>query len=571
MSSIKLIDQKMFRDAFLAGAYNLSNNKEIINELNVFPVPDGDTGTNMTLTIMSAAEEVKKLSSPSIDDLGKAIASGSLRGARGNSGVILSQLFRGFCKDIKGKKDISALDLASAFSRAVDTAYKAVMKPKEGTILTVAKGMAQKAFELVEVEDDVLIFLEEVVKFGDKVLAKTPDLLPVLKEAGVVDSGGQGLMEFMHGVLTSLKGGSVELKDAPAEKIEYPGLDIKNMRGSSREDISTADIKFTYCTEFICNLREPISDAEKEKFRDYLLSIGDSLVFVSDDEIIKIHVHTNHPGQAFEAALERGFLTNMKIDNMKEEHSERVLLEMEKVKNASFDMKKEEEKPAEPEGERKDFGFIAVASGEGLSDILKSSGVDYVISGGQTMNPSTDDFINAANTINADTVYILPNNKNIILAANQAAGLIKDKKLMVIPTTTIPQGISAMLAFSFDADSDANFEAMSDAINDVRSGSVTYAVRDTSIDGKEIKKDDIMGLSDKGIESVGNDISRVTVELIKAMADDDAELVTIYYGEDVGRDAAEKLVSYIEELDLGVDIELADGGQPIYYYLVSVE
>ncbi len=580
MSVVTSIDAEIFRNAFLSGAANLSNKKEIINELNVFPVPDGDTGTNMTLTIMSAAEEVRGLINPTIDDMGKAIASGSLRGARGNSGVILSQLFRGFCKDIKGKKALSTEDLASAFSRAVETAYKAVMKPKEGTILTVAKGISEKAFEIYETTDDITEFLSQVVEYGDEVLSKTPDLLPVLKEAGVVDSGGQGLMEVMRGILLSLLGEDVKAETPEAETVSHPKIDIADMRGSSREDISTADIKYTYCTEFICNLNKPLSDEEVEAFKAYLLTIGDSLVCVNDDEIVKVHVHTNHPGEAFEKALTFGFLTNMKIDNMKEEHSERVLLEMERIKNGSFSLeyKKEdtvEEKAsvekdvaAEPE---KDFGFIAVSSGDGLTEVFKGVAVDHVISGGQTMNPSTEDFLNAVKEVNAKTIFLLPNNKNIILAANQAANLSKDKKLLVVPTVSIPQGISAMLSFSLDMDAETNLKNMKEAAQNVKSGEVTFSIRDTSIDGKTIAKDDIMGISDKGIEAVGSDVSEVTKELIRDMTDEDTELVTVYYGADVEDAAAEKLTEELGEEFPDIEFELQNGGQPIYYYLVSVE
>ena len=570
---LKEIDAKSFRVAFISGANNLSNHKEIINELNVFPVPDGDTGTNMTLTIMSAAQEVRALEDPDMDDMGKAIASGSLRGARGNSGVILSQILRGFCKDIKGKKVLTAEDLASAFSRAVETAYKAVMKPKEGTILTVAKGIAEKAYLLIDTEDDIAEFLAEVVKHGDEVLANTPNQLPVLKEAGVVDSGGQGLMEFIRGIYLAIIGQPVSDNDAPVRLIEGPKKSIEEMRGSSREDISTADIKFTYCTEFICNLKKPLTDADSDTFRDYLLSIGDSLVFVSDDEIVKIHVHTNHPGQAFEKAIEYGFLTNMKIDNMKEEHSERVMLEQSRLQAFS------EAKPEAPEekkaytGPKKQFGFVAVASGDGIAEIFKGAAVDYVISGGQTMNPSTDDFLKAAEEINAEVIFLLPNNKNIILAANQAANLSKDKRLYVVPTKSVPQGISAMLAFSLTATAEENLQAMSEAAESIISGEVTYAVRDTSINGTEIKKDDIMGISDKGISSVGSDVETVALELIDSMIEqgDDPELISIYYGSDIDKDTAEALVARLEEKNPDIDVELQMGGQPIYYYLISAE
>lgn len=576
ISSLTAADLKV---AFLSAAYNISNKKEIINELNVFPVPDGDTGTNMTLTIMSAAEDVKRISEPDLSSLSKAISSGSLRGARGNSGVILSQLFRGFCKDIKSKDTLDTIDLSEAFQRAVDTAYKAVMKPKEGTILTVARGMSEKASEIAENVTDIIEFGEIIIEHGDKVLLDTPNLLPVLKEAGVVDSGGQGLMEVMRGALSAIKGERIALNDAPEAKISAPETDITKMRGSSREDISTADIKYTYCTEFIVNLSKPISEIAADRFKSFLLSIGDSLVFVYDDEIVKIHVHTNHPGQAFEKGLSYGSLTNMKIDNMKEEHSERVALERERLKDQypeamySFsDEKPSDDKPSDdvPE-EAKKFGFIAVSPGEGISRIFEGIGIDHIISGGQTMNPSTDDILSAAEKVNAETVFIFPNNSNIILAANQAESICKDKKLIVVPTTAVPQCVTAMLEFSDSLSGEENMRAMTDSLANVRCGEITYAVRDTQIGGTDIKEGDIMGLTGGSIASSGNDISDVAFNMIDSMADDESELISIYYGKDISEEQANALSERLSEKYPDCEVELNYGGQPIYYYIVSVE
>ena len=582
--SLTSVNAELLKAAFLAGANNLSNNKEYINELNVFPVPDGDTGTNMTLTIMAAAYEVEAVAKPTMDLLSKAISGGSLRGARGNSGVILSQLFRGFCRDIKGKDTLDVNDITAAFARAVETAYKAVMKPKEGTILTVAKGIYDKAAELCDYEDDVVCFMEQVVEHGDMVLQHTPELLPVLKEAGGVDSGGQGLMEFLRGVLAGIKGEKIELKDsAPAQPARGAGLleEIPGRpAGSGSDTISTADIKFGYCTEFIILLDKELTDKQVEELKAYLLSIGDSIVCVADEELVKVHVHTNHPGLAFEKALTDGALTRMKIDNMREEHSERVSMEEEKRRaeeqDAAFrEMKyrnkpQEEAKPAEPAVVKK-YGFIAVSVGEGMSEIQKGLGVDYVISGGQTMNPSTDDILSAVEQVNAENVFVFPNNKNIILAANQAADICEDKKIIVVPTKTVPQGICAMLNFLEDLSPEENLEAMKEAISLIKSGEVTYAVRDTSIDGKEIKNGDIMGISDKGIDVVGTTVDEVTTSLIEGLVDEDSALITLYYGSDVSKEDAEKLSEALTEKFDELEVELHEGGQPIYYYIVSVE
>ncbi len=582
--SLTSVNAENIRAAFIAGAHNLSNNKEYINELNVFPVPDGDTGTNMTLTIMSAASEIEAVANPTMDLLSKAISGGSLRGARGNSGVILSQLFRGFCRDIKGKETLDVNDLTAAFARAVETAYKAVMKPKEGTILTVAKGIYDKAAELCDYEDDVISFTEQIIEHGDNVLAHTPELLPVLKEAGVVDSGGQGLMEFLRGALAGLKGETIELAEGiPSQPARGAGLleEIpKKPSGSGNDNISTADIKFGYCTEFIILLDKELTDKQVSEFKAYLTSIGDSIVCVADEELVKVHVHTNHPGLAFEKALTYGGLTRMKIDNMREEHSERVSMEEEKRRaeeqEAAFQEMKyrnkpaAEETPAEPV-ELKKYGFIAVSVGDAMEETEKSLGIDYVISGGQTMNPSTEDILSAVEKVNAENVFVFPNNKNIILAANQAAAICEDKKIHVIPTKSVPQGISAVLSFAEDMSPEENIEAMTEAISAVKSGEVTYAVRDTSVDGKEIKNGDIMGISDKGIDVVGTSVDEVTTSLIEGMVDEDSGLITLYYGSDVSKEDAEKLCDALTEKFDELEVELHEGGQPIYYYIVSVE
>ena len=563
--SMNTIDAATLQRIFLAGAYNINNHKEYINELNVFPVPDGDTGTNMSLTIMAAAAEVQAIENPTIDSLAKAISGGSLRGARGNSGVILSQLFRGFCKDIKGKTELDVMDLASGFSRGVETAYKAVMKPKEGTILTVAKGIAEQSAMSAAQGEDIIEFSKSVIEYGDEVLAGTPELLPVLKEAGVVDSGGQGLMEVLKGMFAALKGETITLNDdslTPAA----PKKEAVKTTGSGNDSISTADIKFGYCTEFIIMLEKEFTEEDEDGFKEYLLSIGDSLVVVSDDEIVKVHVHTNHPGLAFEKALTFGSLTRMKIDNMREEHHERVIMEQDR----QMMNKKEEEKKNHKEPAKK-YGFIAVSVGEGINQILKDIGVDYIIEGGQTMNPSTEDILSAIEHVNAENIFILPNNKNIVLAANQAADICNEKNIIVIPSASVPQGISAVIGFVAEAEPDMNKDNMIEAMQSVKSGEVTYAVRDTTASGKTIKTGDIMGISDEGICAVGSDIQEVTTELIQNMTDEDSGLISIYYGSDVSKEDAEKLEQQVSEKYPDLDVDLNYGGQPIYYYMVSVE
>lgn len=565
------IDALQLKNAFLAGANNLNAKKEWINELNVFPVPDGDTGTNMTMTIMSAAREVAAIDAPTLENVAKAMASGSLRGARGNSGVILSQLIRGFTKEIREHADEAGIDnliMARAFSRAVETAYKAVMKPKEGTILTVAKGMADRITELSVTDEDLMTMLEKVVAYGDEVLAKTPEMLPVLKEAGVVDSGGQGLMTVVKGALASLKGEEVvlDLGDQGAAKTEAP------TERKSRGEISTADIKFGYCTEFMVNGDHEFTDEEVDSLRAWLGGVGDSIVCFSDENIIKVHVHTNHPGEAFEKGLTMGYLSKMKVDNMRLEHHEVLIEDASKI---AEEEKKEEaapaaapEKPTEPP---KEYGFISVSAGEGLTEIFRGIGVDYVIEGGQTMNPSTEDILNACDQVNAETIFVLPNNKNIILAANQAKDIIEDKTIIVVPTKTIPQGITAMISFSPDMSPEENLEAMKDASQCVRTGEITYAVRNTTIDGHAIEKDDIMALGDDGLLAVAKEKDQAVLEAVKAMVNDESEIITIYYGQDIPEEEAEALAARIRKAYPQVETELQYGGQPIYYYFLSVE
>lgn len=557
---MNVIDAKMLQKMFIAGAKNLEAKKEWINELNVFPVPDGDTGTNMTLTIMSAANEVGAIQEPTMENVAKAISTGSLRGARGNSGVILSQLFRGFTREIKKYDEINVEVLSRACVRAVETAYKAVMKPKEGTILTVAKGMADKSCELLGQSDDLSYVIDEVIKHGDYVLSQTPEMLPVLKQAGVVDSGGQGLMVVMKGAYDALLG----------KEIDYTLETTGSSSGSMVMDelpLDEADIKFGYCTEFIINLDKPMSEKEESSFKDFLESIGDSIVLVADDEIVKVHVHTNQPGEAFTRALTYGSLSRMKVDNMREEHHERLIKNAEKMAA----QQKEEEEQAKADEPKKKYGFIAVSVGEGLDEIFKGLNVDYIISGGQTMNPSTEDILNAVDKVNAENIFVLPNNKNIILAANQAESLVEDKNLIVIPSKTIPQGISAMIGFIEDSTPEENKEAMTESMSYVKTGEVTYAVRDTVIDDKEIKEGNIMGIGDEGMLAVGEDIADTTVEMIQAMQDEDSEIVSVYYGEGMTGEDADALAEKITEVLPELEVEIYPGGQPVYYYIVSVE
>lgn len=563
--SVSKIDAQLLSKMFMAGACNLEKKKEYINELNVFPVPDGDTGTNMTMTIMSAYRELSSLKDPEMAAVCKAISSGSLRGARGNSGVILSQLIRGFTKVATENKELDVNIITDALQSAVNTAYKAVMKPKEGTILTVASGIYDKAAELQKNgEQDLEKFIKEVIDYGDEVLLRTPELLPVLKQAGVVDSGGQGLMEVLHGALDAFLGKEVDTVITPSKS------SAKSERAAaSMENLSTSEIKFGYCTEFIILLNKPFNVKQEIDFKSFLESIGDSIVVVADDEIVKVHVHTNDPGLAFQRALKYGQLSNMKVDNMRLEHNERVI-QFEEGKAQSAENVKADDKPQVNE-EAKEFGFIAVSAGSGICEIFKSIGVDHIIEGGQTMNPSTEDMMKAISKVNAKNVYILPNNKNIIMAANQARDLEEEKNVVVIPSTTIPQGISAMINYMAESSVDDNTENMIEGTKSVKTGQVTYAVRDTEIDDKTIKKGDYMGIGDKGILSVGPDRDVVIKEMVAEMVDDDSSVITIYYGEDVKEDDAEAIKSALEEAYEDIEVELQNGGQPIYYYIISVE
>ena len=620
--AVQSIDAKMLAKMFLAAAKNLEAKKEYINELNVFPVPDGDTGTNMTLTILSAAKEVAALENPSMDTLAKAISMGSLRGARGNSGVILSQLFRGFTKGIRNQEELTAEILAEACGHAVETAYKAVMKPKEGTILTVAKGMAEKAEELSD-ETDIETFLREVILHGDVILNQTPEMLPVLKQAGVVDSGGMGLMEVVKGAFDAFLGKEIDTD------FEKPEVSVMIQSGK----VDTARIKFGYCTEFIILLEKPYSDKEETEFKAYLESLGDSIVVVSDDQVVKVHVHTNDPGLAIQKALSYGSLSNMKIDNMRLEHQEKVIKEaereaarkkeqekaegkdkkpievkepekaskpieaekpsaavlpetnvtpLEKVEETAKETSKKEAKETvkeetettketAPQEEEKEFGFIAVSIGEGLNEIFRQVGVDYIIEGGQTMNPSTEDMLHAIEQVKAEHIFILPNNKNIILAANQAKAMSESKDIRVIPTTTVPQGITAIVNFVPELSAEDNEANMTEEIQNVKTGQVTYAVRDTQIDGKEIYANDIMGIGDSTILSVGKEIEATTLDMISQLVDEESGLISIYYGADMKEEDAEALAKKLEEEYSLCDVEIHFGGQPIYYYVVSVE
>ena len=555
---ISTINAGMVKNAFLAGAKGLAAKKEWINELNVFPVPDGDTGTNMTLTIMAAAKEVAGLENPSMDQLAKAISSGSLRGARGNSGVILSQLLRGFTKEIKTVDEIDVTTLANAMMRGTETAYKAVMKPKEGTILTVAKGMADKAAELAPQTEDVLEFSEKVLEYGEYVLSQTPEMLPVLKEAGVVDSGGQGLIQVIKGCIEGLKGKVVDIDAAVTPSVSGNGA-AKTATGAG--STQAADIRFGYCTEFIINAEKPADETTEQELKDYLSTIGDSLVVVADDDIVKIHVHTNDPGLAIQKALTYGSLSRIKIDNMREEHQEKLIKDSERLAA---------QQKAEEEAKEK-YGFIAVSVGEGLFEIFKGIGADYIIEGGQTMNPSTEDMLEAIEKVHAETVYILPNNKNIILAAEQAKSLSEDTKVYVVPSKTVPQGITALINFAPDLTAEENMEQMTEEMSHVKTGQITYAVRNTSIDGMEIAEGDIMGIGDSGMLAVGKNIEETAMESLRKMVDDESELVTIYYGEDVTEEDAEAFCEKARKEFTSCEFECQNGGQPIYYYMISVE
>ena len=569
---INTIDASVLAKMFLAGAKNLDAKKEWINELNVFPVPDGDTGTNMSMTIMSAAKEVSALENPDMKSLAKAISSGSLRGARGNSGVILSQLFRGFTKVIAEYDVIDVNVLCDALQKAVETAYKAVMKPKEGTILTVAKGGADKALELVDETDDLVFFISEVIKEADRVLAKTPDMLPVLKQAGVVDSGGQGLVQVLKGGLDSLMGKEIDYTiegAAPKKQTESTGASNSYIDAQANQEI-----KFTYCTQFLIMLDKPFGSKKEDEFKAYLESIGDSIVVVADDEIVKVHVHTNDPGMAMQRALTYGSLTTIIIENMKLERDEKVSAMKEKeMQVAELPEEKKETEPQEVSepAEQKEMGFISVSIGEGINEIFRGLGVDYIIEGGQTMNPSTEDMLNAIEKVNAKNIFILPNNKNIILAANQAVSLVEDKNIFVIPTRTVPQGITALINYIPESSAEENAERMTEELDNVKTGQVTYAVRDTVIDDKQIRQGDYMGIGDKTILSVGADMETVTKDMVEQMIDEESSIICIYYGADTDEAAANKLAEDIQADNPDVEIEVHFGGQPIYYYVISVE
>lgn len=559
--SVERIDALMMKKCFLAGAKALEARKDYINELNVFPVPDGDTGTNMTMTIMAAVREINKITDVTVDNLCKAMSSGSLRGARGNSGVILSQIFRGFTKELKGLEYLEVTDLGNSIQHAADTAYKAVMKPKEGTILTVIKAGAERSVELLmEGESqDMVAFAEKVVAYMEDTLKRTPDMLPVLKQAGVVDSGGEGLMTFVRGALAALQGKEVDLDISGVDAKASPAITT----GSSED---AADIKFGYCTEFIIMLERDQDKVEKE-LKAYLQDIGDCVVVVADDEIVKVHVHTNHPGLAFEKALTYGSLTSMKIDNMREEHQEKLIRDAETVAKQQAEEDQREDEPKEHKAD----GFVVVSAGDGLSDIFKDLGADEVIEGGQTMNPSTEDILQAVEKVPADTVYILPNNGNIILAAEQARNLAEDKKVVVIPSTNIPQGIAAMINFMPGQPAEENTQQMTEEMGNVKSGQVTYAVRDTRMDGQEIKQGDYMGIADKKIVAVEKGLPEVTVELVEGMIDEESELVSLYYGADVTEKDAEAVADLILKDHDDLEVEVQYGGQPVYSYFVSVE
>ncbi|PWT28210.1 MULTISPECIES: DAK2 domain-containing protein [Butyrivibrio] len=612
--STSSIDSRMVARMFLAGAKNLEAKKEWINQLNVFPVPDGDTGTNMTMTIMAAAKEVQECDKNDMAAVCKAISSGSLRGARGNSGVILSQLLRGLTKGLKEHEEIDVQILADAFDKAVETAYKAVMKPKEGTILTVAKGAGDKARELASAgETDIEKFAKEVIEYADEVLDKTPDMLPVLKQAGVVDSGGEGLVQVLKGALSGLLGEEIDL--TPVAAVEAPTAPKKIV---SKE--APVEIKYGYCTEFVILLKRELNSKQESDFRKFLGDIGDSIVMVADDEICKIHVHTNDPGLAIQKALLLGQLSNMKVDNMRMEHREKLfhmnengtadeidqeisgMAERTIPQDAEYEYPEgeikvsgkhvdavlndaakwgddkgeafgsmEENKASEPAEEPADFGFVAVCAGDGLTELFKGLGVDEVISGGQTMNPSTDDILTAIEHVNAKTVFVLPNNKNIIMAANQARDLSEDKEVIVIPTKTVPQGVTAVINFIPDMSAEENKETMMDVIGGVHTGEVTYAVRDTVIDDKQIHEGDYMGIGDEGIISVGQKMEDVTFEMLKGLMSEELELISIYYGADVDEETAESLRKRVANEYPNCDIELQPGGQPVYYYIVSAE
>lgn len=552
--ALESIDSKILKNMFIAGAKYLESKKKYVDELNVFPVPDGDTGTNMSLTIIAAAKEVQNADDNSMAQVAKAISSGSLRGARGNSGVILSQLLRGFSKEISEHHVLDTLIIAHAFQKGVETAYKAVMKPKEGTILTVARAIADKASQLSEDTDDILFVLKETLAHAEAVLAKTPEMLPVLKEAGVVDAGGQGLIYVLKGAYLTLQNNG----EIPFD-VEEEVVDIVDHR--FQKQYATDEIKFGYCTEFIINVRDEkinTSELEAMELRSFLETIGDSIVAVADEDVIKIHVHTNDPGIALQKALGLGELSNIKIDNMREQHSH---ITFEHNKDDKSDIQKE----------RKENGFVAISIGSGLSKIFSSLGVDYIVEGGQTMNPSTEDILLAIEKVNADHVFILPNNKNIILAAMQAKELVEDKTIHVIPSKSIPQGITAMINYTQGLSAEENEQTMTAHLADVSTGQLTYAVRDTSVNDQAIQQGDILGIGNDQILVVEKEVEKCAKALIHHLINEDSGLVTIYYGEDIDETTANDLATYIQENYEECEVEVHYGGQPLYYYLLSVE
>ena len=540
---IQYIEGKMLRDMFVSGANNLQNHKELVDKLNVFPVPDGDTGTNMSLTISYAMKELAKVENDSITEIGKSLSKGSLMGARGNSGVILSQIIRGFSKSIEGKEQISTEDLAKAFKNGSDTAYKAVIKPIEGTILTVVRESGEYAIKAAKKEKDLLKFLEMVIDEANKSLERTPELLKNLKEAGVVDSGGKGLVLIYEGMYEALKGNPIKAKDSNDSNVS----EVKQA-GTS---INTEDIKFCYCTEFILESNS-ISDTE---IRDIMLKYGDSLAVVGDEGIIKVHVHTNDPGLVLQDALKHGQLVTIKIENMRLQHENTLVGDTDEIAQSV---------------EEKEYGFIATSMGEGLAKIFKDFGVDYIIEGGQTMNPSTEDFMKAIDSINAKNIFIFPNNSNIIMAANQAKEL-SDKNIIVIPTKNTPQGFTALVNFNADASVEENEQALMESLTMVKSGQVTFAVRDTVMNDVEVKEGNIIGIAESKLMDAGDSVDEITTSLVEKLVDEDSAIITLFYGEDVTEEDANNLRDELEEKFEDLDIELYYGGQPLYYYLISVE
>lgn len=540
---IQCIGGNKFRDMFVSGANNLQNNKDLVDKLNVFPVPDGDTGTNMSLTISYAIKELSKVNNDNITDIGKALSKGSLMGARGNSGVILSQIIRGIAKSIEGKDSLNVNDLALALKNGSDTAYKAVIKPIEGTILTVIRETGEYAVKTANENMDMIDFLELVVKQANESLEKTPELLKALKEAGVVDSGGKGLVLILEGMLSSLKGNNID---------SIAGGVSSNVEVKVEQNISTEDIKFQYCTEFILESDKVDDLVIREKF----MKFGDSLAVVGDEGVIKVHVHTNDPGLALQEALSYGQLLTIKIENMKLQHENVVLSEAEQTKKVQV--------------EEKEYGFIATSMGEGLAQIFKDFGVDHIIEGGQTMNPSTEDFMKAIESLHARNIIILPNNSNIIMAANQAKEL-SDKNIIVIPTKNVAQAFATLVTFDGDATAEENESNMVEALSTVKSGQVTYAVRDTVINDIEVKEGNIIGLAEGKLLAAGEGVNEITTNLIEKLVDEDSAIITLFYGEDTSKEDAEALASDLEEKFEDIDVELHYGGQPLYYYLISVE